>query len=383
MEYRKLGRTDICASAVGLGGEWLEGKTDTEVKTVIDAACAAGINYIDIFMPQPAVRSAIGNALAGRREKFFIQGHLCTVVEDGQYKRTRDLAAAQASFNDLLTRLNTDHIDVGMIHYVDTEEDYQAVFATEILQYALSLKEKGIITYLGLSSHNPAVALKAIETGLIDVLMFSINPAYDLENTETDIYEQLEFKAFKEETCKLNSLRQDLYAACEARGVGITVMKPLAGGRLLDAAQSPFGHPMTVVQCISYALSRPAVASVLVGCATPDEISAAAAYCTAAPAERDYSAVFAGTPKVNITGHCMYCGHCLPCQAGIDIPMVGKLLDLALAADEIPQTVSEHYHSLNAAADDCIECSQCEPNCPFGVRIPEMMARARRVFRNG
>jgi len=381
MEYRTLGRTGLSVSAVGLGGEWLAGKSADEVSAVFDAAISAGMNYLDLFMPEPEVRSNIGQALSGRREKMLIQGHLCTVYEDGQYTRTRDLSQTKAAFEDLLSRLQTDYVDVGMIHYVDSAEDYAAVFESDIIRYALSLKEEGKIRFLGLSSHNPDIALRAVRTGLIDVLMFSINPAYDFEDSSTDIYAQIEFAGLKGDgTHRLNSARQDLYGFCEAEGVGIVVMKALAGGRLLDASQSPFGKALTVSQCIHYSLTRPGVTSVLVGCSSPAEVEEAAFYCAASDAERDYAFVFSGNPQIQTAGKCMYCGHCKPCSAHIDIPVVFKLLDLALAAEETPETVAGHYASLEYDADDCIECHLCERNCPFGVKISERMSRARRVF---
>lgn len=128
MEYRTLGRTGLRVSEIGLGGEWFNGLTAQESAAIIDAAQEKGINYIDIFMPQAPTRSNLGVALEGRREKFIIQGHLCTVFEDGQYTRTRDIEKTRRSFEDLLERLHTDYIDVGMIHYVDSEEDFRTVF---------------------------------------------------------------------------------------------------------------------------------------------------------------------------------------------------------------------------------------------------------------
>lgn len=93
-----------------------------------------------------------------------------------------------------MNRLQTDYIDVGMIHYVDSEEDFQTVFGGPVLEYAKELKEKGVIHHIGMSSHNPHIALKAVESGVVDVLMFSINPAYDMESADTDIYDLMEFK---------------------------------------------------------------------------------------------------------------------------------------------------------------------------------------------
>ena len=66
---------------------------------------------------EEAVRAAVGEALRGRREKFIIQSHICSVWKNGQYLRTRDLAETKAGFEEMMSLLKTDRIDVGMIHY--------------------------------------------------------------------------------------------------------------------------------------------------------------------------------------------------------------------------------------------------------------------------
>ena len=380
MKYRTLGRTGLKVSEVGLGGEWFNGLSEEESIRIVDAAEQNGVNYIDIFMPQAPTRDHLGAALKGRREKFLIQGHLCTVYEDEQYTRTRDIEKTKRSFEDLLHRLQTDYIDIGMIHYVDSEEDFQTVFGGEIIEYAKELKEKGIVRYLGMSSHNPHIAKKAAETGLIDVLMFSINPAYDLESPETDIYDLMDFKGMGENGWVVDEARQELYSYCESAGVAITVMKPLAAGTLLRAEASPFGVAMTVPQCIQYALDRNGVKCVIVGCHSVEEVLQAVCYDQLSEQERSYAHIFASGNQINMTGRCMYCNHCQPCPSHIDIAAVTKFLDLASSQPEVPETVMQHYWSLNATAADCLMCGRCEPNCPFGVKVRENMKKARELF---
>ena len=380
MEYRTLGRTGLRVSEIGLGGEWFNGLTAQESSAIVDAAQEKGINYIDIFMPQAPTRSHLGIALEGRREQFIIQGHLCTVFEDGQYTRTRDIEKTKRSFEDLLERLHTNYIDVGMIHYVDSEEDFRTVFEGPILTYAKELKKNGVIRHIGMSSHNPHIALKAVESGIIDVLMFSINPAYDMESAETDIYDLMEFKGMEKSCLVVDEARQTLYSACEAAGVAITVMKPLGAGTLLKAESSPFGVAMTVPQCIQYCLDRNGVKVVIVGCHTVDEVLAAAKYYDTPIQERSYTHIFGAGTTIHMTERCMYCNHCQPCPAHIDIAAVTKFLDLAVQQDSVPETVAQHYWSLPATADDCLMCGRCEPNCPFGVNIRDNMARAKKVF---
>ncbi|MDD7771023.1 MAG: hypothetical protein PT947_08755, partial [Suipraeoptans intestinalis] len=86
------------------------------------------------------------------------------------------------------------------------------------------------------------------------------------------------------------------------------------------------------VQCLHYALTRPAVASVMVGYDSTEHVAAAVSYETASDAEKDYASVLAGAPRNAYSGQCTYCGHCAPCPKHIDIAMVNKLYDLAAMA---------------------------------------------------
>ena len=105
MEYRILGRTGLKVGAIALGCEGFADKTAEEVRADFDFAIRNGINFLDLYASNPELRSNIGAALAGRREKFVIQGHLCSVWEEGQYLRTRDPEKSLAAFEDLLARL--------------------------------------------------------------------------------------------------------------------------------------------------------------------------------------------------------------------------------------------------------------------------------------
>jgi len=139
---------------------------------------------------------------------------------------------------------------------------------------------------------------------------------------------------------------------------------------------------MTPVQCLHYCLTRPAVASVMVGVSNTDQILAATAYATSSNKEKDYSGVLANAPRSSFSGHCMYCGHCAPCSKKIDIASVNKYLDLALIQEDVPETLKNHYDLLEHHADECIECGICMKNCPFGVDIINKMKQAVKLFGN-
>ena len=379
MRYRELGNTGLQVSEIGLGAEWLERHNEEEVKAVIQRCESYGINILDCWMSNPEVRTKIGNAICGHREKWVIQGHFGSTWQEGQYVRTRDLPKVKEAFQDLLTRLQTDYIDLGMIHFVDSEAEFRRVMEGEFLAYVKEQKEKGVIRHTGMSTHNPHVAKLAALSGEIEMLLFSVNPAFDLLPPSEDLNDYF-VESYGEGLAGIDPLREELYKLCEQRGVGITVMKGYAGGRLFDARTSPFGVALTPVQCLHYALTRPAVASVLVGYDTPAHVDAAVAYEAATEEERDYASVLAKAPRHAYSGQCTYCGHCAPCPAGIDIAMVNKLYDLAAMQPEVPATVRAHYQALSTTAADCIACGGCETRCPFGVPVVERMEKAKALL---
>ena len=175
----------------------------------------------------------------------MIQSHLCSVWKDGQYKRSRKIEEVREGVEEMLRLLQTDYIDVGMIHYVDSLKDWQEIAEGPVLAYARELKEKGIIRHIGLSSHNPQAALAAVKSGAIEVLMFSVNPCYDLQPAAEDVNTLWADASYAGQLVNMNPERQELYETCQRLGVGITVMKAFGGGDLLDEKLSPAGKALT------------------------------------------------------------------------------------------------------------------------------------------
>ena len=380
MKYKELGNTGLKVSEIGMGCEGFVENDCQNTRRLLDEAEKNGINYFDLYASDPKVRASVGEALQGRREKFYIQSHICSIWKNGQYMRTRNIEEVRKGFADMLSLLQTDYIDVGMIHYVDSMQDWEEICNGPVLAYARELKQSGAIHHIGLSSHNPKVAIAAVESGYIEVLMFSVNPCYDLQPASEDVEELWKDENYQAPLVNMDRERQELYELCQRKGVGITVMKAFGGGDLLDASLSPAGKALTVNQCIHYALTRPAVATVLVGAHSLEQLQSSIAYETASEEEKDYALAFAAFPNISWEGHCMYCSHCAPCPKQIDVASVTKFLNLALAKREVPETVREHYEVLPHHASECIQCGACESRCPFHVSIIENMQSAQRIF---
>lgn len=378
MRYRKLGKTGLKVSEIGFGGEWLERHEEDESVELLKYAHDKGVNIVDCWMADPKSRDIIGKAMEGERESWIVQGHIGSTWQNGQYVRTREMKQVVLAFEDLLKRMRTDYIDLGMIHYVDALEDWNTCMNTEYIGYVRELHEKGIIRHIGLSTHNPRIAKRAIETGFVEMILFSINPAFDMRPACEDI--DIMFGEYDAGLSGIDEERAALYRLCEEKEIGITVMKGYFGGRLFDEKTSPFGTAFTPAQCIHYALTRPGVSSILVGYDTKEQVDAAVAYETASDEEKDYASVIASAPLHSYTGQCTYCGHCRPCPVNIDIAMVNKFYDLAVSQPEVPQSVKAHYKALGTTASECIGCRSCESRCPFGVQVAERMEKTAALF---
>lgn len=380
MIYRPIGKTGMSAGIVGLGAEHLDNCPYSQCEEVIGAALEHGMNMIDVFMPGTPVRENISRALKGQRDRVLLQGHIGSVDIREQYDRTRDVPTCRKYFENLLRSFKTDYIDLGMMFFIDTEEDFQGVFETGYIDYVQNLKKAGTIRAIGASSHDPAMAARVVETGVVELLMYSINPAYDMLSSDINIQTVLGEKIEKERLSGMDPARSHLYRLCESRGVAITTMKTLGAGKLISPEFSPFDLPLTVGQCIHYALTRPAVVSALIGCDSREQVEEAVSYLNLNDEERDYSAAIA-TYKGSFNAQCVYCNHCLPCPVDIDIAGQTRLLDIArLNPSNIPDTIRSSYDSSLHKASECIACGSCEQRCPFGVPVIENMRQATALF---
>ena len=265
-----------------------------------------------------------------------------------------------------------------MIHYIDSKDEWDLCMNTEYIKYVHQLHDQGVIRHIGLSTHNPRIAKLAVESGFIEMILFSINPAFDMHPATEDL--DTMFGEYDASLSGIDPERAALYQLCEEKEVGITVMKGFFGGRLFDAGTSPFGAAFTPLQCIHYALTRPGVSSILCGYDTKEQVEKAVSYEEAPEEALDYASVIASAPLHSYAGQCTYCGHCKPCPADIDIAMVNKFYDLAIQQTEVPESVKAHYEALEHKASECIGCRGCEERCPFGVKVADRMEKTAGLF---
>ena len=138
MNYRKLGKTGLMVSEIGFGPEWMTG-TPEETRAIAEVLREAGVNYLDCWMPDPHIRANLGYAMKGHTDEWIVQGHIGACWVDGQYLRSRDVALAQPAFEDELTLLGVDHFEVGMMHYIDSVDEFRACLDGPYYEYVQEL----------------------------------------------------------------------------------------------------------------------------------------------------------------------------------------------------------------------------------------------------
>lgn len=351
MEFRTLPRGGERFSTIGLGLGAIHTAAGPEIERALDYAISQGVNFFDVCGGGFAVYEAFGRSVAGRRERIYTQMHFGAVYdEQGQYGFSRDLERIKHSFATMLETTGMDYTDFGFVHCIDENADFDSVMTGGLFDYIVSLKDRGIVRHIGFSTHHPAIARRFLETGVADMFMFSVNPAYDYSTGEYGNGSPDE--------------RAELYREAARLGVGISVMKPFAGGLLLNAAQSPIGVALSRNQCIQYALDRPGVLTCLPGVGCEQDVKDVLEFYSAAESERGYSLLGKITPT-DAAGRCVYCSHCAPCPRGVDIGLVNKYYDLAATGDAL---AASHYGKLSVKAGDCAQCGHCDRRCPFHVK---------------
>jgi len=156
---RKLGKTDVEVSALGVGGFHLGGAKDqAEATEIVHQAMDAGINFFDNCWEyhDGVSEERMGIALEGRRKDAVLMTKVCT--------HGRDKKVAMRMLEESLRRLRTDYLDVWQIHEVVYWNDPDLIFAPDRAAEALlEAKKQGKVRFVGFTGHkDPEIHLKML-----------------------------------------------------------------------------------------------------------------------------------------------------------------------------------------------------------------------------
>ena len=332
LERRRLGRTDLQVSCLGLGAMGIIShfhRTRAQSERVVHRALDLGINVIDTASAYFDSEEILGGALVGRHDQVYLA--------------TKSLLRRAKGFGQelerSLRRLRTDHIHLYQVHHVQYQHELEQILgpggAMELLQRE---KERGRISFIGVTSHHPGVLVQALETGCFDTVQFPFNP--------------IEAKGFSPVLEKAREL-----------DIGTIGMKPLSGGRLTSveaALQYSAAHPIDVT---------------LAGCSTVDHVErdVAALVGDRASSEQDLSAL---EEEIVSLGD-LFCRRCRYCER--QCPEKIPISDIFRCHDYLVLNQSyarDEYRKLDARPDACVSCGACEQICPYELPVRDMMSAA-------
>ena len=166
MKTVRLGKTNLKVSRIGMGGIPIQRLTENEAVKVIRRALDLGVNWIDTAAGYTTSEERIGKALVGRRDQVII------ATKSGKPSK----AEAAAELERSLKRLKTDVIDIWQLHNISYAEKYAQVTGPGgSLEAAQEALQAGKIRHIGISSHNPDIAIEAVKSGLFETIQFPIN----------------------------------------------------------------------------------------------------------------------------------------------------------------------------------------------------------------
>jgi aryl-alcohol dehydrogenase-like predicted oxidoreductase len=168
---RKLGRTGIDVTILGLGGEGILRTYgyDREAYQLINKAIDLGVNYLESARAYSGSESYYGKALKERRKDIFLASK----------SHARDKKGALDHLYETLRNMKTDHLDLWQVHDIRTDEEvYEILGPHGALEAFVQAREKGLVRFIGVTGHHdPAMIKRCIEEFEFDTVLIPVNPA--------------------------------------------------------------------------------------------------------------------------------------------------------------------------------------------------------------
>lgn len=323
---KNLGNTNMKIKRVGFGGIPIQRITQDDTNKVIDELVKQGINFIDTARGYTVSEEYIGNALVGRREKFYI----------ATKSMSRNYEDMKKDIEISLKNLKTDYIDLYQIHNLKIEE-YDTIFDdNKAYKALLEAQKEGKVKYIGITSHSLETIKKAVEDEKFATIQFPYN-----------IVEDQADEVFKE---------------ANKKGIGTITMKPLAGGAIDDGALA-----------IKYILSKEYIDVAIPGMNTIEQVKENVSVINNVTLTDKDNQKIENIRKELSGNFCRRCEYCLPCPNNVNIPQ-NFLLEGYYTRYNLKEWALERYNALGESqASKCIECGICEERCPYNLPIREML----------
>lgn len=360
MENRKFGNTGLTPSILGFGMMRLpkraDGTIDEEwaIKTLRNAI-DNGLTYVDTAYVYPDSERVTGLCLQdGYREKVV----LATKTPVSHFKCEEDF---DRILNEELERLQTDYIDVYLLHAL-SDERWEYVKKFNVLEKMEKAKAEGKIRHIGFSFHDSYESFKRI----------------------LNAYDGWEF-------CQIMLNYMDVnYQAGMAgledaheKGLAVVIMEPLRGGALANVPEDVAAIlPKSPVEsALDFLWNLPQVNVVLSGMNSTEQVEQNMEYAARAHAgmlsdEEVHAMLMAGNKmRSHISIPCTACNYCNVCPKQIAIPDIFAMYNRAQQDGDSVRAMNEYRALEDRNQSGCIECGACASACPQQINVPEELKK--------
>jgi len=345
MEYRKLGRTKLRVSVLGIGGGAFFGKDKKleRIKEVISICVKNGVNFIDTA--EDYDEKKIGLSIRDFRKKLILSTKSFSSTKREMIR----------SIKNSLRKLQTDYIDIYMMQTVDTIESLNFRIKNGVLDVLKKAKKEGIIGWIGISGHRVQTIIEAIKTNEFDV----VEVPYTVAAYETE----------------------KIFEIAKEYDVGIIAMRPFGGGILIDRSNK--NEIMSSKNILSYVLSNRNISTAIVGMSIPQHA-----------AENIKNAKYSKLSRkkrMNIEkevikflgkNFCRGCLACMPCDIhGWKLPIDQIMRIYVYYFKYGIKSSLEDYKSFIHLTRECLFCKKlCEKRCPYNVPIVSNIKKLNKIF---
>jgi len=372
MQYRDFGNTGIKVSILGFGAMRLpevEIKGKLQIKQeesieMIQRAFELGVNYVDTAYAYNAGESelVVGKALQGWRDKVYLSTKVPTwkIKKRSDYRRLLD---------EQLKKLNVKYIDFYHFHDLNEDRFKNIVLKHNLLKEAQKAKDEGLIKHISFSFHDkPEVMKRIIDFGIFESVLCQYN-LLDRSNEEAMAYAQ-------------------------KKGLGVAIMGPVGGGRLVvsDILKEAIGPDVksTPEIALRFVFANNNVSLALSGMENKGmvEENAGTASLSEPLSSKQLEIIenFIEKRKKKEEIPCTSCGYCQPCPNNVAIPEIFNLMNYYTVYG-LKEYACKQYQNIGFGdkderkqADACVECGECEEKCPQKIKIMERLKEAHKVL---
>ena len=377
MQYHNFGNTGVKVSALGFGAmrlpeEEIKGKyhiREEESIEMMQRAFQLGVNYIDTAYGYCHSQSelVVGKALEEWKDKVYLSTKMPTwmVEKKDDYRRFLE---------EQLKKLNVEYIDFYHFHGLSEDRFKNIILKYDLLREARKAKDERLIKHISFSFHDkPEVMKRLIDIGIFESVLCQYN-LLDRSNEEAMAYAQ-------------------------SKGLGVAVMGPVGGGRLVvsDILKETIGSDVksTPELALRFVLANKNVSVALSGMENMEmveenvRVASLSEHLTNKELQIMENFIEARKRKEEIP--CTMCGYCQPCPESVAIPDIFQLMNYYTIYG-LKEYAGKEYQNIGVGtlwsgdkderqrADACVECGRCEEQCPQKIGIMEKLKEIHEIL---